>query len=492
MLTARDDELDKLLGLELGADDYLTKPFTPRELVARVKAVLRRAAGAAGAPRGRHPRRRRHARRATDAGRGRRAGRSTSRRPSSSSSPRWPRSPAGSSPASQLLDAVHGVAFESYERAIDTHVKNLRRKLEPDPRAPALRPDRLRRGLPLRRRPGRRLMPRRPARRWARARRPRPPWAGGRPRPDGGAGRRRPAPAAGAAERPRPGRGFGCLFGLVFLVVAGSLVAASRVRRCRSSARSPGSSPGRSSSSRVLVAIAPRLPRDRRDPRRARRGDPAGGGRRLRASRIGARDARPALGPRARSRLRHDGRPARGRRDAAPDAARRRQPRAADAAGRRPGQPRGDHRRRLPGRRGPPRRRSSTRPGSSARLIDDLRTLALSEAGHAAAPSASRPTSTCSSPTSSRSFEAAATAARRDARPSRSPTTCRSSTSTRSGSARSSPTSSRTRCGTRRRGGRVTVDRRRSPDAGAGSARGPRHRARDRPRARCPTSSTGS
>src|SRR6188768_3641829 len=43
MLTARDDELDKLLGLELGADDYVTKPFSPRELVARVRAVLRRA-----------------------------------------------------------------------------------------------------------------------------------------------------------------------------------------------------------------------------------------------------------------------------------------------------------------------------------------------------------------------------------------------------------------------------------------------------------------
>src|SRR5436309_4471643 len=47
MLTARDDELDKLLGLELGADDYLTKPFSPRELVARVRAVLRRTESAA-------------------------------------------------------------------------------------------------------------------------------------------------------------------------------------------------------------------------------------------------------------------------------------------------------------------------------------------------------------------------------------------------------------------------------------------------------------
>ena len=51
MLTARDDEVDRVLGLELGADDYITKPFSPRELVARVKAVLRRADGPP--PRGR-------------------------------------------------------------------------------------------------------------------------------------------------------------------------------------------------------------------------------------------------------------------------------------------------------------------------------------------------------------------------------------------------------------------------------------------------------
>src|SRR3954469_25365138 len=49
VLTARDDEVDKLLGLELGADDYLTKPFSPRELVARVRAVLRRADAASAA-----------------------------------------------------------------------------------------------------------------------------------------------------------------------------------------------------------------------------------------------------------------------------------------------------------------------------------------------------------------------------------------------------------------------------------------------------------
>jgi DNA-binding response OmpR family regulator len=138
MLTARDDELDKLIGLELGADDYLTKPFSPRELVARVRAVLRRVDAGS--------------RRTDDeivrAGdltldvprmRAELQGRSIDLTPTEFQLlAALARQPGRIFTRSQLLDAVHGVAFESYERAIDTHVKNIRRKLEPDPRRPAL------------------------------------------------------------------------------------------------------------------------------------------------------------------------------------------------------------------------------------------------------------------------------------------------------------------------------------------------------------------
>ncbi len=138
ILTARDDEVDKLVGLELGADDYMTKPFSPRELVARVRAVLRRserpleeAARSGDVIRAADV--------AIDVPRMRVdvAGRPVELTPTEFQVlVALARRPGRILTRSQLLDAVHGVAFESYERAIDTHIKNLRRKLEPDPRLP--------------------------------------------------------------------------------------------------------------------------------------------------------------------------------------------------------------------------------------------------------------------------------------------------------------------------------------------------------------------
>jgi two-component system, OmpR family, alkaline phosphatase synthesis response regulator PhoP len=134
MLTARDDEADKLIGLELGADDYVTKPFSPRELVARVRAVLRRGERARAGEDVFHaaeltidlPRMR-----VTVAGRTVELTATEFQLLSTLA-----RQPGRVYTRSQLLDAVHGVAFESYERAIDAHIKNMRRKLEPDPARP--------------------------------------------------------------------------------------------------------------------------------------------------------------------------------------------------------------------------------------------------------------------------------------------------------------------------------------------------------------------
>lgn len=136
MLTARVDETDKLIGLELGADDYVTKPFSPRELVARVRAVLRRTGSEQEQPlapivvggvvidleR----------RRVTVEGR------------AADLTPTefdllvvLARHPGRVFTRLELLDRVQGYAFEGYERTVDAHVKNLRQKIEPDPREPS-------------------------------------------------------------------------------------------------------------------------------------------------------------------------------------------------------------------------------------------------------------------------------------------------------------------------------------------------------------------
>jgi len=133
MLTARDSETDRVLGLELGADDYLTKPFSPRELVARVRAVLRRNQPEA------QETLLRVAELELDLPRLRAsvAGRTVSLTATEFQLlATMARQPGRVFTRAQLLDAIHGEALEAYERASDAHVKNIRRKLEPDPRHP--------------------------------------------------------------------------------------------------------------------------------------------------------------------------------------------------------------------------------------------------------------------------------------------------------------------------------------------------------------------
>jgi DNA-binding response OmpR family regulator len=134
VVTARGEETDRVVGLELGADDYVVKPFSPRELVARVRSVLRRGATDA-AP----TETIRTGGLEIDTGRMRVA---VDGEPVELTATEFEllttlaRQPGRVFTRGQLLAAIHGVAIESYERAIDAHVKNIRRKIEPANGAP--------------------------------------------------------------------------------------------------------------------------------------------------------------------------------------------------------------------------------------------------------------------------------------------------------------------------------------------------------------------
>ena len=136
MLTARGEEADRVVGLELGADDYVVKPFSPRELVARIRAVLRRTDSTRS---GGGPEVLRAADVEVDLPRMRVtvAGTGVELTPTEFELlATLVREPGRVFTRGQLLEALHGVAFESYERAVDAHVKNIRRKIEPEPGRP--------------------------------------------------------------------------------------------------------------------------------------------------------------------------------------------------------------------------------------------------------------------------------------------------------------------------------------------------------------------
>ncbi len=134
MLTARAEETDRIVGLEMGADDYVTKPFSPREVVARVRAVLRRALPASEAPpilragpivldRSKHTV-------TVD-------GEAVDLTPTEFGVlETLMKDPGRVFSRGEILEAVHGVTFEAYERTVDAHVKNLRGKIEPDRGSP--------------------------------------------------------------------------------------------------------------------------------------------------------------------------------------------------------------------------------------------------------------------------------------------------------------------------------------------------------------------
>lgn len=132
MATARVDEIDRLIGLELGADDYVSKPYSPREVVARVKAVLRRGARV---PQQAPVLTLGKLRLDVDAHQTVLAGKQLELTPTEFGILQLLVSQPGRVfTRLQLLEAAQGTSYEGYERSVDVHVKNLRRKLkEVDP-----------------------------------------------------------------------------------------------------------------------------------------------------------------------------------------------------------------------------------------------------------------------------------------------------------------------------------------------------------------------
>jgi len=143
LLTAKTEETDRIVGLEIGADDYVTKPFSPRELLARIKAVLRRTTGGGGAPV--------HAPEAEGYAFGSWVLKTGERELVGTDGVAVPLStgeynlllafvthPKRVLTRDQLLDLSQGRELAAFERSIDNHISRLRKKIEEDPREPKL------------------------------------------------------------------------------------------------------------------------------------------------------------------------------------------------------------------------------------------------------------------------------------------------------------------------------------------------------------------